>query len=468
MATMATMATIADSGDAGTGRAGLRVLLGASGSIAACKLPELVRLLRGRGHEVRCALTRSAAAFVTPLTLEVLSGHRVYQEEYLEASPPTLPTAPNTGGEEAHIAAAAWAGVFCVAPATANVLARLALGLADDFLTTTALAFAGPMVAAPAMHSTMWRQAALQEHLEALLRRGVRLVGPVEGPLASGESGLGRMAEPAAIVDAIEAAGGGGGDDASLRHLRGLQVLVTAGPTQEPIDPVRYLGNRSSGKMGFALAGEAARRGARVALVAGPVALATPAGVRRVDVRTAAEMERAVQAEVGAADLVIMAAAVADYRPRQVAAAKIKKASGALSTLELEENPDILAGLRRLAPAALLVGFAAETDDLEVHARAKLAAKGADFLVANDVARGDIGFGSDANEVTVFRRFGAPVLLGRRPKAALAAALLDLFGEALQARERVANLDAAGPARRATIGGVGGLGGLGEPGEPGA
>jgi phosphopantothenoylcysteine decarboxylase/phosphopantothenate--cysteine ligase len=418
-----------------------RVLLGASGGIAACKTPELVRQLRGRGHEVRCALTRSAVAFVTPLTLEVLSGHRVHLEEYLEATPVNP---ASTGGEEAHIAAAAWAGVLCVAPATANVLARLALGLADDFLTTTALAFAGPVVAAPAMHTTMWQQPALQEHVAALRRRGVRLVGPVDGLLASGESGMGRMAEPAAIVAAVEEAASGGDG-----RLRGLRVVVTAGPTQEPIDPVRFLGNRSSGKMGFALAAEAARRGARVALVAGPVALATPAGVRRVDVRTAAEMERAVGAEVAGADLVIMAAAVADYRPRQVAAAKIKKASGALRVLELEENPDILAGLRRLVPAALLVGFAAETDDLEAHARAKLAAKGADFLVANDVARGDIGFGSDANEVTVFRREGAPVLLGRRPKAELAAALLDLFADELRARGRLADLDAAAPAGRA-------------------
>jgi phosphopantothenoylcysteine decarboxylase/phosphopantothenate--cysteine ligase len=420
-------------GGGGGAGGGLRVLLGVSGGIAACKTPDLVRRLRARGHEVRCALTRNAAAFVTPLTLEVLSGHRVYQEEYLQAAPQGI------GGEEAHIVAAAWAGVLCVAPATANLLARLALGLGDDFLTTTALAFAGPVVVAPAMHTTMWQHAALQQRVEELRRRGVQLVGPVEGPLASGESGMGRMAEPAAIVEAIEAAGG------ADRRLRGRRVLVTAGPTQEPIDPVRYLGNRSSGKMGFALAAEAARRGAQVALVAGPVTLATPAGVRRVDVGTAAEMEQAVRAEAAGADLVIMAAAVADYRPRQVAAVKIKKASGGLKALELEENPDILAGLRRLAPAAVVVGFAAETDDLEAHARAKLAAKGADFLVANDVARRDIGFGTDANEVTVFRREGAPVFLGRRAKGELASALLDLFGDELQARGRAPAASPGGP-----------------------
>lgn len=404
----------------------VRVLLGVSGGIAAYKAAELVRRLRGGGHEVRCALTRGAAAFVTPLTLEVLSGHPVYGEEYLQAGP------GGAAGEEAHIATARWAGVLCVAPATAHLLARLALGLADDFLTTTALAFAGPLVAAPAMHTAMWEKASVQEHLDTLRRRGVRIVGPVDGPLASGESGIGRMAEPEAIVREIEAAAGGG-------SWRGVRVLVTAGPTQEPLDPVRYIGNRSSGRMGFALAAEAARRGARVALVSGPVALATPAGVERVDVTTARDMERAVHAEVGGADLVIMTAAVGDFRPRGVAAEKIKRSRlppGGL-TVELEENPDILAGLRRAAPAAVLVGFAAETGDLEANARAKLAAKAADFLVANDVSRRDIAFGSEANEVTIFRPEGPPLFLARRPKGELAGALLDLFAEALRERGRL-------------------------------
>jgi phosphopantothenoylcysteine decarboxylase / phosphopantothenate---cysteine ligase len=405
----------------------LRVLLGVSGGIAAYKTAELVRRLRGRDHEVRCALTRSAAAFVTPLTLEVLSGHPVYQEEYLEAGP------RGAAGEEAHLAAAAWAAVLCIAPATANLLARLALGLADDFLTTAALAFTGPVVAAPAMHTAMWRQAAVQQHLDTLRRRGVRLVGPVEGPLASGEAGMGRMAEPEEIVREVEAAAGGG-------RLRGLLVLVTAGPTQEPFDPVRYLGNRSSGRMGFALAAEAARRGAQVELVAGPVALATPVGVTRTDVTTAREMAAAAAAKAPAADLVIMAAAVADFRPRHVAAEKIKRArlpAGGL-TVDLEQNPDILAGLRRTAaPGAVLVGFAAETEELEAHALAKLAAKDADFLVANDVSRRDIAFGSDANEVTVFRRGQPPLFLSRRPKPELAATLIDLFAEALRERGRL-------------------------------
>lgn len=397
----------------------LRVLLGVSGGIAAYKSAELVRRLRERGHEVRCALTRNAAAFVAPLTLEVLSGNSVYQEEYLAAG---------GGGEEEHIVAARWSGVLCVAPATAHILARLALGLADDFLSTTALAFAGPLVVAPAMHAVMWGKPSVREHVEALRGRGARVVGPVEGPLASGEVGMGRMAEPAAIVEEIESAAGGG-------TLAGRTVVVTAGPTHEPVDPVRFLGNRSSGRMGFALAGEAARRGARVTLIAGPVALESPAGVSRVDVVTARDMERAAGEAAPGADMVIMAAAVADFRPSHPAAEKIKRSRG-LPAIELTENPDILSRLRTLAPHAVLVGFAAETGDLEANARAKQAAKGVDFLVANDVSRTDIAFGSAANEVTVFGRDLPPVFLARRPKHELAARLLDLFTEALKRRER--------------------------------
>ncbi len=404
----------------------LRVLLGVSGGIAAYKSAELVRRLRARGHEVRCALTRSAVAFVAPLTLEVLSGRPVDQEDYL---------VPGGNGEEAHIAAAGWAQVLCVAPATAHVLARLALGLADDFLTTTALAFTGPVVVAPAMHLRMWEKPATQQHAATLQGRGVWFAGPVEGPLASGEVGMGRMAEPEAIVAAVEAAAGAG-------PLAGRTVLVTAGPTHEPLDPVRFLGNRSSGRMGFALAAEAARRGARVVLIAGPVTLATPSGVIRVDVVTAREMERVVHEHAPAADLVVMAAAVADFRPRRIAAGKIKKEEGLPAAIELEENPDVLAGLRAVAPRAVLVGFAAETEDLDRHARAKLERKGADFLVANDVSRRDIAFESGDNEVTVFRREGEPVFFSRRPKPELAASLFDLFTATLSDRE---TSPAAGP-----------------------
>ncbi|HEY0781180.1 MAG TPA: bifunctional phosphopantothenoylcysteine decarboxylase/phosphopantothenate--cysteine ligase CoaBC, partial [Thermoanaerobaculia bacterium] len=316
-----------------------RVLVGITGGIAAYKAIEVVRRLRARGAEVRCALTKSAASFVAPLPLEVLSGHAVYREEYLEAT---------GSGVEAHIEAAAWADVLCVVPATAHVLARLALGLADDFLTTTALAFQGPIVVAPAMHSAMWEKEAVQAHVATLSGRGVRFVGPASGALASGEVGMGRMAEPDAIVAATLAARAAG-------PLAGRTVLVTAGPTHEPLDPVRYLGNRSSGKMGFALAQEAARMGARTVLVAGPVALATPPGVERIDVLTALEMEREVRRHAPAADLIVMAAAVADYRPRSAAPEKLKKAQG-IPAFELIENPDILAGLRDLAPRATSVG----------------------------------------------------------------------------------------------------------------
>jgi phosphopantothenoylcysteine decarboxylase/phosphopantothenate--cysteine ligase len=395
----------------------LRVLLGISGGIAAYKSAEIVRRFRARGHDVRCVLTRSAAAFVSPLTLEVLSGHPVHQEEYLT---------PTGTGEEAHITAAAWAEVLCVAPATSNVLARLALGLADDFLTTTALAFAGPVVVAPAMHSVMWEKPALQEHLATLRRHGVRIAGPVEGPLASGEVGMGRMSDPEEIVAGVEAAAGAG-------PLAGRTVLVTAGPTFEPLDPVRFLGNRSSGRMGYALADEAAKRGARVVLVSGPVHLATPSGVARLNVTTAREMEAVVREHAPAADMVVMTAAVADYRPRNPVGAKIKKENGLPPPVELEENPDILAGLRDVAPRAVIVGFAAETHELERNARAKLERKRADFLVANDVSRKDIAFDSIANEVTVFRREGEPVFLSRRPKQELAASLLDLFAGRLGA-----------------------------------
>lgn len=391
-----------------------RVLLGVTGGIAAYKAAEIVRRLTGAGAEVRVALSRSARAFVSPLTLEVLSGQPVYGEEYLEE---------NGSGQELHIAAAAWADVLCVAPATAHVLARLALGLADDFLTTTALAFSGPLVIAPAMHFAMWEKPAVQAHVAALEARGARRIGPVVGPLASGESGMGRMADPERIAAAALRATEPG-------TLSGRTVLVSAGPTFEPVDPVRFLGNRSSGKMGFALAAEAARRGAHTILIAGPVALGTPPGVERIDVETAAEMAAAVAATAPGADLVILAAAVADFRPKAQAGQKIKKERG-IPALDLEPTEDILAGLFRIAPAAVRVGFAAETERLEENARAKLAKKDVHFIVANDVSRTDIAFGRDQNEVVVFSREGEPVPIPRQDKSGVAAALIDLFTRAL-------------------------------------
>jgi phosphopantothenoylcysteine decarboxylase/phosphopantothenate--cysteine ligase len=392
----------------------MRVLVGVSGGIAAFKTPHLVRRLRDHGHDVRCALTRAAESFIAPLTLEVLSQHRVYTDDYLR---------PDGSGEEQHIVAAQWAEAICIAPATADILARLALGLGDGFLTTTVIAHRGALLVAPAMHPAMWSKPTVQDHVRLLRERGAIVVGPVEGSLASGEIGWGRMVEPEEIVEAIESLGtenGGRGD------LRGRTVVVSAGPTWEAVDAVRFLANRSSGRMGFALAAEAARRGARSILVAGPVSLSTPPGVERHDVESALEMGEVLARVAPSADLVIMAAAVADYRPAQRATRKIKKGEG-LRQIALAENPDLLAGLAETAPAAVRVGFAAETDDVEANAQAKLARKRVDFLVANDVSRSDIGFASEHNEVVVYRRDGAPVRLERAPKSAIARGLLDLF-----------------------------------------
>ena len=397
------------------------VLLGVGGGIAAYKSAELVRRLKDRGFSVRCALSRSASSFIPPLTLEVLTGEPVYQQEYL--------TATGTG-EELHITAAEWADVLCFAPATAHLIARLALGLADDFLTTTALAFSGPVLLAPAMHQEMWNKPSVAANVATLRDRDVIFVGPERGPLASGEIGIGRLADPETIAEAVHQTLAG---SASGETLSGRTVVISAGPTREPLDPVRYLGNRSSGKMGFALAAAAAARGARVFLVAGPVTLPTPPGVERRSVTTALEMEAELALLAPEADLLVMTAAVADFRPKQVADQKIKKGKG-IPKVELVPNPDLLSGLADQAPQALRIGFAAETEDLEAHARGKLERKRAHMIVANDVGREDIGFRSDDNEVTVYREDGPPVFFDRQPKGVLAEHLLDLFAEELERR----------------------------------
>ncbi len=396
----------------------LKVLLGVSGGIAAVKVPETVRRLRDGGHEVRCALTPAASSFVSPLSLEVLSGHPVYQEQYLE---------PNVGGEELHISLARWADVVCIVPATCNTIARIALGLADDFLTTTVLAFEKSLLIAPAMATEMWSKPIVQVHMAALEDRGARVLGPVAGKLADGEHGMGRMVDPEVIVAELEALG-------SSRDLAFKTVLVTAGPTREPIDPVRFLSNRSSGKMGFSLAAEAAARGARTLLVSGPVDLPTPTGVERFDVETAEEMDKMVGRLAPKADIVIMAAAVADFRPITRSEHKIKKIDG-LPEIAFETNPDILAGLHQTAPTALRVGFAAETRNLEQEAPRKLELKHADFIVANDVSREGVGFDSETNEVTVFSSDRQPTRLGLKNKRVLATELFDIFAEALRHRE---------------------------------
>lgn len=399
-----------------------RVLLGISGGIAAYKGAYLVRRLRERGIAVRCAPTLAAESFVSPLTLEVLSGERVYGQSYLSRD-------GGVDGAELHVEAAQWADLLCVAPATANTLARLSLGLADDFLSTTALMFEGPVVVAPAMHDAMWRKPQVETQVDALNARGVEMVGPVEGPLASGERGWGRMAEPEAIVEAVcrKLALPETTVASPVGALAGWRVVVTAGPTYEAIDPVRFLGNRSSGRMGFALARQAALRGAEVTLVAGPVNRETPDGVRRIDVVSAFEMQAALEEASPAADLIVMAAAVADYRPRECADEKLKKSGTDGLLLELEQNPDLLAGLAALAPQAVRVGFAAETKDLEDSARSKLEAKKAHWIVANDVSRSDIGFEARDNEVVVFGPGASPVRFPKQSKEELAGRLLELF-----------------------------------------
>ena len=387
-----------------------RVLLGVSGGIAAYKACELVRRLREHDVEVRVVLTANAERFVGATTLQALSGQPVRNSLWDAAAEAAM----------GHIELARWADVVLIAPASANTLARLAHGLADDLLGTLCLASDRPLLLAPAMNRLMWAHAATQANLALLQARGAQILGPGHGAQACGEVGAGRMLEPDAIVAALSTLA-----PAAAVDLRGLRVLVSAGPTLEDLDPVRYLGNRSSGRMGFAIAAAAAQAGAEVTLVAGPVSLPTPPGVaRRVDVRSARQMHAAMLDAARAADIVIAAAAVADYRPAQASAHKIKKHGGAL-TLELLENPDILAALAALRPKPFLVGFAAETEQLEAHARAKLERKGADMIAANRVDAG-LGIETEDNALSVFWH-GGQHELARADKTTLARELLALI-----------------------------------------
>lgn len=358
-----------------------RVLLIVGGGIAAYKSCELVRLLRKRGHAVRCVLTEGASHFVTPMTLAALSEDRVYQSLW------DLKDEHEMG----HIQLSRQADLVVVAPATADLLARMAGGHADDLATTLLLATDKPVLAAPAMNVRMWLHPATRRNVERLRADGVEVLEPDEGAMACGEWGPGRLPEPEAIADAIERRLSPG-----PRPLLGRRALVTAGPTHEPIDPVRFLANRSSGRQGFAIAEALAALGARVTLVAGPVALATPAGVDRVDVETAREMAEAAQRALPA-DVAVMVAAVADWRVEEAAGQKVKKGEAA-PALRLVENPDILAALARSPDRpALVIGFAAETERVVEHAVAKRARKGADWIVANDVS-GDV-MGGESNAV---------------------------------------------------------------------
>jgi len=363
-----------------------RVLLGVTGGIAAYKAPELVRRLVERGCEVQVVMTDGARRFVTPLTFEAVSGRRVRDDLWDSEAEASM----------GHIELARWADVVIVAPATAHFMAQLALGFAGDLLSTLCLATTAPVVLAPAMNQAMWANAATQANRALLESRGVRLLGPAEGDQACGEIGPGRMLEPLAIAAALLETPG----RLRLHSLAGLKVLVTAGPTREPIDPVRYITNRSSGKMGYALAAAAREAGAEVVLVSGPVSLPAPAGVRRVDVETADELYAKVHDEIKGVDIFVGCAAVSDYRPQKAEPHKIKRKSAELD-LALVRSPDTLASVAQLASPPFTVGFAAETQDVARHAREKLEKKRIDMIAANQVGR-DCGFDRETNALTVY------------------------------------------------------------------
>ena len=393
---------------------GRRVVVGVTGGIAAYKACELVSRLKKRGAEVRVVLTEHACQFVAPLSFETLSGNPAYTDSF------------DRKYEIGHVSLAKWADLFIVAPATANCMAKMACGIADDLLSTTFLAMTAPVLLAPAMNCAMWRNAATQANLRTLLERGVRTVGPESGHLACGDADVGRMSEPETIVEAAEAILN------PRQDLEGLCVLVTAGPTVERIDPVRYITNRSTGKMGYAIAEAAARRGARVTLVSGPTALDAPEGVELVPIESSAQLCEAVLGRGAAADVVIQAAAPADFRPKHVAGEKIKK-TGEGMILEMESTTDIAAELgRRKRPGQILVAFAAETNDVLENARGKLARKNADLIVANDVSRSDAGFGVDTNIVTLISRTDVRPLEKMTKRAAADA----ILSRVLELRER--------------------------------
>lgn len=385
-----------------------KILLGVTGGIAAYKSADLVRRLSDAGAEVRVAMTEAATRFVGPLTFQAVSGQPVH----LDLLDPAAEAAMG------HIELARWADTILIAPASADFIARLAHGLADDLLTTLCLATDSPIVLAPAMNRLMWANPATQDNCTLLRARGVRFLGPGEGDQACGEVGAGRMLEPLELVAGLAAPADG--------PLSGRCVLITAGPTREPIDPVRYISNRSSGKMGYAVAEAAREAGARVVLVSGPVSLPAPPGVERVDVETTAEMREAVMARAADCDLFIATAAVADYRPTSAAEAKIKKTEAELA-LSLERTADILSEVAAQPESPFTVGFAAETHDLERYATAKLEGKKLDMIAANYVGEG-LAFDRDDNALEVFWS-GGRQSLGRRDKAALARELIGLIAE---------------------------------------
>jgi len=404
----------------------MKVALGVTGGVAAYKAAELVRRLQQEKLDVQVVMTRAAQEFITPLTFAALTGQKVITDMFSAAG-----AAPaNVESAIEHIAVAQRIDLFLIAPATADILGKFAHGIAEDFLTTLYLATKAPVVVAPAMNVNMWEHPATQENLATLRARGVHVVDPDEGYLACGMTGSGRLASTETIAKKVC-------DVLGLRHdLAGQTVLVTAGPTCEDIDPVRFLTNRSSGKMGYAVAEAAHRRGARVILVSGPTDMKVPEGIDWVPVRATEEMRRAVLDRARGANMVIMAAAVADYRPAAAHEKKLKRGEGSF-TLELEPTPDILAELGHAVPGEkgrVLVGFAAETDRVPENARGKLARKGADMIVANDVTQEGAGFDTDTNIVTFYLRDGREIPLPKMTKFDVANRILDQILEIQKSR----------------------------------
>jgi phosphopantothenoylcysteine decarboxylase/phosphopantothenate--cysteine ligase len=391
----------------------MRITLGVTGGVAAYKAAELVRRLQQEGFSVEVVMTRAACEFITPLTFAALTGKKVISGLFAESGGEA-----NLESAIEHIAVAQRTDLLLVAPATADIIAKFSRGISDDFLSTLYLATTAPVVVAPAMNVNMWNHPATQENLERLRGRGVHVVNPDEGYLACGMTGAGRLAGQDAIVDAVREL------LQVRRDLEGQTIVLTAGPTQEDLDPVRFLTNRSSGRMGYAVAEAAALRGAKVILISGPTALETPVGVTRVDVRTAAEMLRAVEDHFAQATIAVFAAAVADYRPADIASQKIKKTASEI-TLRLEPNPDILAAVARKKENRVIIGFAAETGKVAENARKKLVEKNADLIVANDVTAEGAGFDVDTNIVTLFARDGRDLPLAKMTKREVADRILD-------------------------------------------
>lgn len=387
---------------------GKRILLGVSGGIAAYKSVSLSRLLQKAGAEVRVVMTQAAQKFVQPLTFEALSRHRVYVDLFPESGDP----------EVVHVQLGKWADWVIVAPATADFIGKMAHGLADDVLTCVLLATEAPVLIAPAMESQMWEHRAVRDNVRTLRDRGCKMVAPEEGPLASGAQGMGRMAEPEEIAAVLGALVG------AAQSLAGRRIVVTAGRTEQPIDPVRFITNRSTGKMGYAIADQARRRGAEVTLISGPTELTAPTGVSMVSIRTVAELKAATLRAYENADALIMTAAVLDFRPEEVAESKIKKRDGGLS-LRLLPNEDFLIPLGETKGERVVIGFAMETEDALANARKKLEEKHLDLIVLNELNVEGAGFGVDTNVVTLIAPHRDAVALPLMPKRDVADRILD-------------------------------------------